>query len=78
MYITTTIIPRTAFFDRKHESESTGAKGEGATTIIPTPNLPTNIVPTNIARVKLSRKVPRKSLWAWKFHPLILFWSQTL
>ena len=35
-----------------------------------TPNLPTNIVPANIARVKLSGKIPRKSLWAWEFHPL--------
>ena len=34
-----------------------------------TPNLPTNIVPTNVARVKLSGKIPRKSLWAWEFHP---------
>ena len=37
-----------------------------------TPNLPTNIIPTNIARVKLSREIPRKSLWAWEFHPLQL------
>ena len=45
-----------------------------------TPNPPTDIVPTNIARVKLSRKIPRKSLWAWEFHPfkLRLCWSQTL
>ena len=45
-----------------------------------TPNLPTNIVPANIARLKLSRKIPRKSLWTWEFHPfkLRLRLSQTL
>ena len=45
-----------------------------------TSNLPTNIVPTNIAWVKLSRKIPRKSLWAWEFHPfkLRVCLSQTL
>ena len=37
-----------------------------------TSNLPTNIVPTNITWVKLSRKIPRKSLWAWEFHPVKL------
>ena len=47
---------------------------------IGTPNPPTNIVPTNIAQVKLSRGIPRKSLWAWEFHPfqLTLCSSQTL
>ena len=28
--------------------------------------------PTNIAGVKLSGRIPRKSLWAWEFHPLNL------
>ena len=31
------------------------------------PNPPTNIVPTNIAWIKLSGKIPRKSLWTWEF-----------
>ena len=29
-------------------------------------------LPTNIARVKLSGRIPRKSLGAWEFHPLKL------
>ena len=37
-----------------------------------TPNLPTNIVPTNIAWVKLSGKIPRKSLGTWESHPFKL------
>ena len=40
--------------------------------VVGTLNLPTYIAPTNIAWVKLSGKIPRKSLGKWEFHPFKL------